>query len=992
MTANRALAPSMIGRREQLRELESYLQAVRGGAGQVVFLAGEAGVGKTRLIREFAAAARGRGGVAILEGRCYDEDPAMPYGPFVDAIRVAVRESGPEVVAQACDPWTDDLVRLLPELEAVAPATLASDDPQIQKRRLFEAIYSLIRPHDPEICRVVVLEDFHWSDQTSQELVHYLARAIARDRLLLIVTYRTDELHRRHPLTHLIAQLTRDRLFQTIRLAPLTPDELASMLEATLEQPLPGPFVETLYERTGGNPFFAEELLKSLIESDQLDALIGAAQQGRSHNHLAIPLSIKDTILDRAADLDSTTAEVLTYAAVIGRRFDFDLLLRLTGLAEAALLRAVERLVERQLVVEDTDGPDDRYSFRHALTREAVYGDLLGRERRMKHREVLAALEELYAGRNDEVIDQLAYHSLQGRELERAARYARLAGERAAQMYAYREAVAQYEAALDLLDADDPRERAELFARLGHTAYLLGDFNRCARAWREAQRLYEELDDRRQSAELARWLGRIAWERGDAQAAFAHTRAAIEILEAEPPGRELAMAYSALSQLYMVSSQVDESIAWGEKALRLADEFGDVGVKTHALNNIGVSLIERGEAARGLACLERSLELAKQHGMLLDELRAYLNFSANLFGMGQFKRAAELLREATDRAQQVHVELYTAEMLAMLGQVEMRLGHWDRTRELFEWLSRHGAARQLNDEECFPLIGELLMGELLLRQGQLDEARRLLEGHLSSPERREDTHARQPLYASLVRVYLALGNIDQAVALLEQRLDHGGAKLHAKGQELLIAGVEAYLQAGRADRARDLLTSLAALGGTGENSLIAAWLEDGRGLLAAHEGRHVDAAKHFQQARERWRAMEAPFEEARSCGRRAESLLRLGHSAARDEALRDLALARAIFERLGAARELAAVEAQGRRQAPALRRGELTARERQVIALIAQGLSNRAIAEALVISEKTAEVHVGNILGKLGFSSRTQAAAYAVEHGLVNGTGVTMTS
>jgi ATP/maltotriose-dependent transcriptional regulator MalT len=980
MTGNRALAPNMIGRHEQLRELESYLQAARDGAGQVLFLGGEAGVGKTRLLREFAAVARSRGGTTILEGRCYDEDPAMPYGPFVDAIRVAVRESGPEAVAQACDPWADDLARLLPELEAVSPATPASDDPQIQKRRLFEAIYSVIRPHDPQTCRVVVLEDFHWSDQTSQELILYLARTIARDRLLLIVSYRTDELHRRHPLTHLIAQLTRDRLYQEIRLAPLVPDELASMLEITLDRQLPGPFVDMLYDRTGGNPFFAEELLKSLIEHAQLDALIGAAQQGRAIDHLAIPISIKDSILERAADLDPTTAEVLTYAAVIGRRFDFDLLLRLTGLGEAQLLRAVDLLVERQLVVEDTGGPDDHFSFRHALTREAIYGDLLGRERRMRHREVLVALEELYTGHYDEVIDQIAYHSLHGRELERAARYARMAGDRAAQMYAYREAVAHYESALDLLEADDPRERADLFESLGRAAYPLGDFNRCARYWREAQRLYEQLGQRHKVAELARWLGRVAWERDDPQAAFAHTRAAIEILEAEPPDRELAMAYSALSQLYMISSQVDESIAWGEKALRLADEFGDVGVKTHALNNIGVSLMEHGEAGRGSACLEQSLELAQQHGMLLDELRAYLNFGGGLLAIGQFKRAGELLREGLQRAQGAHVELYTVSMSEMLGHIEMRLGHWDHARELFQRHSRRGRMHNQSDEDCFPM-----MGELLLRQGRPDEALQLLEMRLSIPKSQEDSHALRPVYASLVRIYLALGQSEQAIQVLEQGLNRGDVACHPKGQELLLAGVETYLQAGRTDRAAELLVSQAALNTTGESPLAAAQLEEGRGLFAAHAGRHAEAAEHFERASEHWRSMEVPFEEARCLRRRAESMLLLNHPQARAAALSDLAAARTIFARLGAARELGATETLARRHEPqpiVVRRGELTPRERQVIALIAQGYSNRAIAQALVISEKTAEVHVGNILGKLGFGSRSQAAAYAVEHGL----------
>jgi ATP/maltotriose-dependent transcriptional regulator MalT len=975
MTGDNALAPNMIGRRDQLGALRRYLDLARAGAGQLVFLAGEAGVGKTRLIREFTARARASGRVAILEGRCYDEDPAVPYGPFVDAIRAAMREYGPEAIARACDPWTADLLRLLPELASVAPEPRAADDPQFQKRRLFEAIFSLIRPHDAQVCHVVVLEDAHWADPTSQELIQYLARVIERERLLLIVSYRTDELHRRHPLAHLLAQLNRERLFQEIRLAPLVLEELAGLLEAALGRTLPAVLVETLFDRTGGNPFFAEELLKSLIAHGQLDTLIAAAQAGRVTSRLATPLSIKDTILERAADLDATTAEVLTYAAVIGRRSDFDLLLRLTGLSEAELLRCVERLVERQLVVEEPGGDD--YSFRHALTREAVYDDLLGRERRMRHREVLAALEAMHADRPDDAIDQLAYHSVQGRQLEQAARYTRMAGERAACMYAYREAVSHYEVALDVLDAEAPAERAELLASLGHAAYPLGDFSRCARAWREAQRLYEQLGDWRRSAELLRWLGRVAWERDDPEVAFAHTRAAIAILEAEPPGRDLAMAYSALSQLYMVSSHPDESIEWGEKALALADQFGDVAVTTHALNNVGVALAERGEGARGIAYLERSLELAKQHDHLLDELRAYLNLSGNLLTLGQLGRSAALLREGIARAEQVHVELYSAKMRDMLGRAELLLGNWDAARALLDRPQRQGTPPQPEDEERYPLLGELL-----LRQGRPDQARRLLESQLARPERREDTYARRPLYASLVRVYLALGELGQALALLEQRFGRRETGFLPKGQELLSVGVEVYVRAGMPDKAAELVEALAALDAAGASPILVARLAEGRGLLAAHAGQHAEAAASFARAHAQWQALALPYEAARARRRRAASLLQHGDTAAREAALAELAAARAVFERLGALLELEAVDKLIPRPAP--RRAGLTRREREVIALIAQGYSNREIGEALTIAEKTAEVHVGNILGKLGLASRAHAAAYAVEHGLAD--------
>jgi DNA-binding NarL/FixJ family response regulator len=207
-----------------------------------------------------------------------------------------------------------------------------------------------------------------------------------------------------------------------------------------------------------------------------------------------------------------------------------------------------------------------------------------------------------------------------------------------------------------------------------------------------------------------------------------------------------------------------------------------------------------------------------------------------------------------------------------------------------------------------------------------------------------------------------------------------------------MASVEAYLQAGWAGRASELLELIAASSSTAENPLRLAELQEGRGMLAAQEGRHAEAVAHFDHAIERWHAMEAPYEEARAQLRRAESLLRQNEPSARAQGLRDLAVARATFQSLGAALNLAAVDTLlQRHQSPPVRRGGLTPRERQVIALIAQGLSNRQIAEALVISEKTAEVHVGNILGKLGFSSRAQAAAYAVEQGWADAPGVTMT-
>ncbi len=985
MSSARALAPTLIGRQAQLRELDEHLEQARASAGRLVFVVGDAGVGKTRLLREFAGRARAVAGVTVLEGACYDEQPAPPYGPFVDAFQALVRQRGPDAVAQAAGAWTASLVPLLPELGSLPSAPHPTDDPQSEKRRLFEAIVRVLRAI-AQRGLVLILEDLHWSDQSSQELLAYLARAVERDSILILASYRGDELHRRHPLTHLVAQLTRERRYHEVRLAALSREELASMLEATLERALPRALVDALYDRTEGNPFFVEEILKALIENARLDALTAAARRGHHSAQLDIPLSLKESILSRTADLDATTAEALHYAAVIGRRFDFDLLHKLTGLAEADLLRSVGFLIERQLVVEER-GAEDRYIFRHALTREAIYDDMIGRDRRMKHRAVLQALDELYSDDRDAVVDQLAYHSLQAKELAQAARYARLAGDKAIRMHAYREALAHYEMALELLETDDAREKAILFEKLADAVWPLPDVETWLRYAREAQRLYAQVGDRRKVAVVDYWLGVRAWADTDLESAFAHTHAAVDSLEAESPGPELAAAYAMLSRLYILTDQPRESIAWGERALRLAESLGDEDTQSNALNSIGQSLVMLGDAQRGIAYLERSLAVAKRSGYAGGFAigRAYINLGFCLVVLGEFRRAADVLRESV--AARAAAGLLSTFELPPLGEVELMLGDWSQVEGTLD-------AAFVAGEMGVPMAraqAAWVRCELLLRQGRLEEARRL-ESYLAECERTREFWTFGGLLVSLARVYHALGDSTRAIEWANRCITAWRNTSSLSTADTVLARcVEVYLATAHDAQARELLDALATIAGRTDSPRALAHCASARGLFAAHEGRHAEAAEQFRQAAARWQAMEAPFEEAVARRRLAENLLLAGDVAAREDARRELATARAIFERLGAPLELAAADAlaeqyglapQPARTAGA-RKGELTPRERQVIALVAQGHSNRQIAEALTISEKTAEIHVGNILGKLGLTSRAQAAVYAVEHGLV---------
>lgn len=989
MSDYRALAPRLIGRQSHMAELDACLAAVAQGAGRVVFVAGDAGVGKTRLIREWTQRFAGRPATDLVRGLCYHEDPAVPYGPFVDALRAELRIAGPQTLVQRAGPWLSDLVKLLPELEPLAAPSSHVSDGHFQKRRLFAAIHHALQPIQPQQPRVIVLEDVHWADQTSLDLIRYLAQSIKHDPLLLLASYRTDALHRRHRLTHLITELTRERLYDELRLEPLSRTELAGLLESTLDRALPASFSDVLFARTEGNPFFTEELLRALIAQERIDPLLDLAQQSRNLQHVELPLSLKESILSRTTDLDATTTDVLRYAAVIGRRFEFEGLLRLTGLTEIELVNAIERLVERQLVVEEPDSVEDRYSFRHALTREAIYDDLLGRERRIKHREVVHVLETLYAADLSRVVDQLAYHSVQARELAKAGRYARLAGERAARMYAHREALSQFELALELLEGDDAGDRADLYDRLGHAAYPLGETELATRAWQAARQLFIELGDPQRLAGVERWLSHVAWSRGDAAAAFAHARTGLAALENGPPCTELAMAYSALSHLYMLSDQHQESLEWGRKALHLAEQLGDERVKAHALNNIGTALCDVGDFTRGIAALEQSLEFAQRADLPYDSIRAYHNLGAQLTQQGNYQRARHVLHECVAFAQRFGWEQgpVTISSFTKLILIEIALGNWVEAQQ---WIDRvlHVTTAPTAHTRLYVLVNQ---GELWLRQGRVAEAQRVLEELQPEFEQHDDRFAILPLLQSLAYVYLEQNHVARAVALAERAIALAQTATWAvDGCYKLSWVVEVLLRGGQLDLARQHVERMIQSGQTMDTPISQALRIDAQGLLALYEQRFKDADVHFQALAERWHALGLPLDEALARRNRAEALLQTGDPAFREAARQELTTARSLLNALGAASELETTEALARRFNLLRRivrsgdhRNALTPRERQVLSLVAHGYSNRAISEALVIAEKTAEIHVSNILSKLGFSSRVQAAAYAVEQGWI---------
>jgi predicted ATPase len=385
------VCPVLLGRDSQLDALRQVAAGVATGRGQAVLVAGEAGIGKSRLVRELAAELAQDGWV-ILQGNCFERDRALPYGPVAELLRNTLdNPPSPAVLAQLGQRALD-LARVLPELTRALPADLepARTDPEQDRWRLFQVAGQVLGDAASQAPAMLIVEDVHWADDASLELLHSFARTLARRRILLLLTYRSDEVDR--ALRQLVESLDRERLARALSLVPLEPTDVDAMLRATLglDRSPRRDFLELVSSLTEGNPFFIEELVRALIADGQLIRSAGTWTWAASVAELRVPRTVLAAVQRRSERLTDQAHQALQLAAVVGQRFGFELLSTLLGLQEAQLLAAIKELIGAGLVVEVSA---EQLAFRHALTREAILTQLLARERRLLHQRVAETME-----------------------------------------------------------------------------------------------------------------------------------------------------------------------------------------------------------------------------------------------------------------------------------------------------------------------------------------------------------------------------------------------------------------------------------------------------------------------------------------------------------------------------------------------------------------------------------------------------------------------
>jgi DNA-binding CsgD family transcriptional regulator/tetratricopeptide (TPR) repeat protein len=982
--ATRLTSNQFVGRAAELEELDLALREAAEGRPGLVLIGGDSGVGKTRLVAELESRLADRD-VTVLRGEAVEQgEGELPFAPLTSAFRPLVRARHPAF--EALGPGSrDELAALLPGLEHAGSRRSERHDPSAQVR-LFEALLELLDMISEERPVLLILEDVHWADRSTRTFASFLARSLRGERVLAALTYRTDELHRRHPLRALLSELERLEGVRRIELSPFDRDELTEVLADILCAEPDDPLVDRLFSRGEGNALYTEELL-------------AAGLDGRG----AAPQSLRDAFLLRIERL-TNEAQRAARAIAAGHRLDEQMIGAVTGIDPQPLQAALREAVSEQVLVA---GDDDRLMFRHALLREALYDDLLPGERGELHLALAHVLEARCADDDEqeaELAAAIAGHYAAAGDQPAALRATVRAALAAREVHAYGEAADLAERALELWprvpDAREalPLTRLDLLELAAAAHSIAGDRGRAETLLEVAlEELDPGLDERRYAGLLAR-KARIQWSLNRGLEAVATAERALSLLPADDVSVERASLMAWLARTRFLRGRYRDAIADGEAALEAATAAGDPHTEGEVLNTLGMARISVGDVDPGVALLRRSIEIGQATGDVDNLGYAYSNL-ADMLGLhaARTKEAIEVAREGLAAIPRRMPRLYDWAMLTV-AQLSFEAGDWDAARAHIELPSAPPDAQSIfrmlleadvalgegADELATQRLGEAelyvesstepqwigwfgaLRGEQLRRAHQLPEARAAIEHALDRVELCTDD-------------VMNIARVAAAGARIEADIAQRARDLRERAQER-DAIARARIQLQRLDAA-------AHQGGPIER----AWQTVGKAELARARGR--EAPTLWLAAADEWDSVDRPYQAAVMRWQAAEAQVEAGE---RDDAARLAGLALETAERLGsrwlsdevrdlvqrARLSLGAEHApHSTTEGPASEDGEdpfgLTPRERQVLALIAEGATNRQIGAALFMAEKTASVHVSRILAKLGVRSRTQAAAVA---------------
>jgi ATP/maltotriose-dependent transcriptional regulator MalT len=983
------VSPVFVGRQSERAELVESLEAAVAGSTQFVVVGGEAGVGKSRLVAELLDEAHARS-VRVLSGQCVQlGTEGLPFAPLVDALRVLARSMPHEEFDHALGPARSALLRLLPNLHPQTDEVAVG--PIVQGSQLLELVLGMLERLAETSPVLIVLEDLHWADQSTLDLLAYLMRALRDVPVLVVGTFRSDELNRRHPLRSLLLAWERGRAARILSLGRFDRPEVAAQLGAILGREAEPGLVDTVFERSEGNAFLAEEMLGIVLAGGEPTAL---------------PESFRDVLLSRVDALGPDAQRLLATASVGGRWVAEPLLLRVSGLDEDAAFAGLREAVEQNLLVVDDAGRG--YSFRHTLARDAVYDDLLPGERGRLHAsygEALSSHPELAGDDRGTLMADLAHHWYVALDLPRALPASLEAAARAQERFAPAEALRQLERCLQVWPRVPEAEsltgidHVELLRRTAQVALELGEVHR---AHAVAQEAVEELGpdgDAERRALLMERAGFAIMQAGRTQQSIELLRSAAALLPDTGDTAAHAAIFAELASSMFRAGHLDEAERLARRAAATAQTVGASRALVDARLVLAVNLMLRGDLEEGLALGRANLDLALSIGYATAAMRTYINMSDTLELLGRSAAAAALAHEGRLQAERSGYARSTGAFLAgNEAEPLMRLGRYDEAKALAT------AKLAIDPEGVFAATLLDVRAAIAVRQGHYDAARQDVARARGLVGDQAELQYTRAFAVTEAMLRLADGDEEAALAGLGTELDSPDIEVRYDWMLTQLA-FRAYADLVQHARDRDqqapvldpVFTRAAERLPT-ETPVQMAFRATSAADRVRADGRHDPDA--WAEVADQWRDLDRPYELADSLLREAEARVM---TADRSGARRAAAEAHAVATRIGAAPlarrvgDLArnarldlstapgpvAGPVAGNADSPdELERFGLTEREREVLVLVADGFTNPQIGKQLFISPKTVSVHVTHVLAKLGVSSRVEAATMAQRLGI----------
>jgi len=894
---------SLVGRTAEFSKLKAAFENALSSRSCVVALQGEAGVGKTRLMQELAAHAQSKGAV-VLYGTAED---GLPYAAWIDAARQYVAQAPAELLRRALGPRASEFVRLVPDVAAKLGNISRSEpvEEQQDKIRFYGTVTQFFISISSEAPLILLLDDMQWADQSSTGLLEYFVRSAGGLRVLTVCSCRTEDVQPDSPIYQTLMKFNKQRLLETIQVKNLNKEETTDLIKQTFgEQTVSSEFADPIYQRTGGNSFFVEEVLRSLVE----DGAIFRTEKGwdrKPVREIVLPDSVKSALKSRLKRLGPEAISVLTMASVIGSDFDFEVLREFSQIDEDALLQKLEAAFSAGLV-QQIPRQKNIFKFTDYRIRELLLDGLIPIRRAKYHLKIAEAMQKAYSKNLEGQAEAIANHFSEGGDTELTIKYSIMAGDRNRAIHAYQQAITNYKRALDLIEPEEGKEgeKANILEKLAACYNLAGQPQDSARHYQQALSVYEKLHDFKACGRVSLDLPYALFRSKPTGIRDAVTalRQALKYVEADPESYEAAAIYSSLAA--WLSDNYDEAKTWVDKALEAGQKSGNLAAVVETLTTKASLLVDFGRIDESLQLFEEALDLALQHRFHLLATNILVNLS-NYTYPRDIAKGREFALQYLEVGRREYIIPSEAGAYAWLSYLDWLKGDWslalDEVERALEMAQRLGFT---ND----PIqSGEVWRGLIRLSMGDLDQAEECLEN---------SSVKQNPLIMHVVALNLALGKVrldqgreDEAKAYFEicvnafKKSEFSPIPPHQI--EVLLHLTAIYAKRGQLDEARRMSVWAKRLAETLKSDAGLAMVSQAEASILLASGDRKGAEDSYLKSLGLWEKACWPYYQAKalvaSCDAIAET--------STDESRRHLVQASEIFRKLGARRDLEKAQA-----------------------------------------------------------------------------------